>query len=108
MSDIIKVKSNSIVNAKSASFLGEVISHCNGRSFKLKEITYIHAEGYASGEMKHGPIALVDDKVPVVIILPKDSYLKKISLICRKSWLEVERFCLLQIKMEKRVLKILL
>ena len=42
--------------------------------------------------MKHGPIALVDDKVPVVIIYQKIPYLKKISLICRKSWLEVERF----------------
>ena len=44
---------------------------------KLKEISYIHAEGYASGEMKHGPIALVDDKVPVVVIAPKDSLFKK-------------------------------
>ena len=46
-------------------------------ALKLKEITYIHAEGYASGEMKHGPIALVDDKVPVVIISPKDSLFEK-------------------------------
>jgi len=46
-------------------------------ALKLKEISYIHAEGYASGEMKHGPIALVDDKVPVIIISPKDSLFEK-------------------------------
>ena len=46
-------------------------------ALKLKEISYIHAEGYASGEMKHGPIALVDDKVPVVIISPKDKLFEK-------------------------------
>ena len=39
-------------------------------ALKLKEISYIHAEGYAAGEMKHGPIALIDDKVPVVVIAP--------------------------------------
>ena len=39
-------------------------------ALKLKEISYIHAEGYASGEMKHGPIALIDDNVPVVVIAP--------------------------------------
>ncbi len=39
-------------------------------ALKLKEISYIHAEGYASGEMKHGPIALIDDKVPVVVVAP--------------------------------------
>lgn len=39
-------------------------------ALKLKEISYIHAEGYASGEMKHGPIALIDDRVPVVVIAP--------------------------------------
>ena len=46
-------------------------------ALKLKEISYIHAEGYASGEMKHGPIALVDDKVPVIIISPKDFLFEK-------------------------------
>ena len=39
-------------------------------ALKLKEISYIHAEGYAAGEMKHGPIALIDDKVPVVVVAP--------------------------------------
>ncbi len=41
-------------------------------ALKLKEISYIHAEGYAAGEMKHGPIALIDDNVPVIVIAPSD------------------------------------
>jgi glucosamine--fructose-6-phosphate aminotransferase (isomerizing) len=46
-------------------------------ALKLKELSYIHAEGYAAGELKHGPIALVDDTVPVVVIAPSDHVLKK-------------------------------
>jgi len=42
-------------------------------ALKLKEISYIHAEGYAAGEMKHGPIALIDDRMPVVVLTPRDS-----------------------------------
>ncbi len=44
-------------------------------ALKLKEISYIHAEGYAAGEMKHGPIALIDDKVPVVVVAPANDVL---------------------------------
>jgi glucosamine--fructose-6-phosphate aminotransferase (isomerizing) len=44
---------------------------------KLKEISYIHAEGYAAGELKHGPIALVDENTPIVILAPSDSYFEK-------------------------------
>ncbi len=47
-------------------------------ALKLKEISYVHAEGYAAGEMKHGPIALVDDNLPVVVIAPQDEYYEKI------------------------------
>jgi glucosamine--fructose-6-phosphate aminotransferase (isomerizing) len=47
-------------------------------ALKLKEISYIHAEGYAAGEMKHGPIALVDDNLPVMVVAPHDSYYEKI------------------------------
>lgn len=47
-------------------------------ALKLKEISYIHAEGYPAAEMKHGPIALVDDKLPVVFVATKDSYYEKI------------------------------
>ena len=47
-------------------------------ALKLKEISYIHAEGYAAGEMKHGPIALVDDNLPVMVVAPRDAYYEKI------------------------------
>jgi len=46
-------------------------------ALKLKEITYIHAEGYAAGEMKHGPIALIDEDVPVIVIAPMDELFEK-------------------------------
>ena len=46
-------------------------------ALKLKEISYIHAEGYAAGEMKHGPIALIDDKVPIIVIAPHDALYEK-------------------------------
>jgi glucosamine--fructose-6-phosphate aminotransferase (isomerizing) len=46
-------------------------------ALKLKEISYIHAEGYAAGEMKHGPIALIDDKVPVIVLAPPDGLFEK-------------------------------
>jgi glucosamine--fructose-6-phosphate aminotransferase (isomerizing) len=49
-------------------------------ALKLKEISYIHAEGYAAGEMKHGPIALIDEEMPVVVVCPKDhNYEKTLS-----------------------------
>ena len=46
-------------------------------ALKLKEISYIHAEGYPAGEMKHGPIALISEEMPVVILLPRDRYFQK-------------------------------
>ena len=46
-------------------------------ALKLKEISYIHAEGYAAGEMKHGPIALIDEKVPVIVLAPRDDLFEK-------------------------------
>jgi len=46
-------------------------------ALKLKEISYIHAEGYPAGEMKHGPIALIDEHMPVVVIAPRDRYFQK-------------------------------
>lgn len=46
-------------------------------ALKLKEITYIHAEGYASGELKHGPIALIDETLPVVVVAPSDNLFEK-------------------------------
>ena len=47
-------------------------------ALKLKEISYIHAEGYAAGELKHGPIALIDQDMPVLALLPRDSVYKKV------------------------------
>jgi len=46
-------------------------------ALKLKEIAYIHAEGYAAGEMKHGPIALIDENMPVVVVVPRDGHYEK-------------------------------
>ena len=46
-------------------------------ALKLKEISYIHAEGYASGELKHGPIALIDEDMPVVVLAPHDAIFDK-------------------------------
>jgi glucosamine--fructose-6-phosphate aminotransferase (isomerizing) len=46
-------------------------------ALKLKEISYIHAEGYAAGEMKHGPIALIDEAVPVIVLAPRDDLFEK-------------------------------
>lgn len=46
-------------------------------ALKLKEISYVHAEGYPAGEMKHGPIALIDENMPVVAIAPRDPWYEK-------------------------------
>ena len=49
-------------------------------ALKLKEISYIHAEGYAAGEMKHGPIALIDENMPTVLLLvPENEILEKVQ-----------------------------
>ena len=75
----IKKLSKTIYKAKSVLYLGR--GHCYPLAMegalKLKEISYIHAEGYASGEMKHGPIALVDEKLPIVFIAPKNDLFEK-------------------------------
>ena len=47
-------------------------------ALKLKEISYIHAEGYAAGELKHGPIALIDESMPVIVIAPHDRVFDKV------------------------------
>lgn len=65
----------------SALFLGRGIHYpiALEGSLKLKEITYIHAEAYPAGELKHGPLALVDENMPVVVIAPKDGLLDKVK-----------------------------
>ncbi len=67
-------------NSKDALYLGRGYNFpvALEGALKLKEISYIHAEGYAAAEMKHGPIALVDENLPVVFVATKDSYHEKI------------------------------
>jgi glucosamine--fructose-6-phosphate aminotransferase (isomerizing) len=54
-------------------------------ALKLKEISYIHAEGYAAGEMKHGPIALIDEKVPIIVLAPPDDLFEKTASNVQES-----------------------
>ncbi len=65
------------LNAQDFLFLGRGPMHAVALegALKLKEISYIHAEGYAGGEMKHGPIALIDEKLPVVVIAPREPHI---------------------------------
>jgi len=77
--DKIQIIAKDFLDAKGAIFLGR------GSSFpialegalKLKELSYLHAEGYPAGEMKHGPLALIEEGLPVVILAPKDRYFEK-------------------------------
>ena len=64
-----------------ALFLGRGVYHPVAKegALKLKEISYIHAEAYPAGELKHGPLALVDDKMPIVVVAPKDDLLDKLK-----------------------------
>jgi glutamine---fructose-6-phosphate transaminase (isomerizing) len=68
-----------IAEARDVLYLGRGTSYplALEGALKLKEISYIHAEGYAAGEMKHGPIALIDENVPVVVIAPMDGLFEK-------------------------------
>ncbi|MET0340396.1 MAG: glutamine--fructose-6-phosphate transaminase (isomerizing) [Polyangiales bacterium] len=67
------------VDARDVLFLGRGLSFpiALEGALKLKEISYVHAEGYAAGEMKHGPIALLDASVPVIVVAPQDGYYDK-------------------------------
>ncbi|MGE3634597.1 MAG: glutamine--fructose-6-phosphate transaminase (isomerizing), partial [Sandaracinaceae bacterium] len=66
-------------DARDVLFLGRGVSFpiALEGALKLKEISYVHAEGYAAGEMKHGPIALIDNTVPVLVICPKDTWYER-------------------------------
>ena len=65
--------------ARDVLFLGRGVNYplALEGALKLKEISYIHAEGYAAGELKHGPIALIDEKVPVIVVAPDDDLFEK-------------------------------
>ena len=75
----IQAISNSFTDIKGSMFLGRGYSYpiAMEGALKLKELSYIHAEGYPAGEMKHGPLALIEDGMPVVVIAPRDEYYKK-------------------------------
>jgi glutamine---fructose-6-phosphate transaminase (isomerizing) len=75
----VQLMAKEFLNARGAMYLGR------GSSFpialegalKLKELSYLHAEGYPAGEMKHGPLALIEEGLPVIILAPKDKYFEK-------------------------------
>ncbi|HTJ82288.1 MAG TPA: glutamine--fructose-6-phosphate transaminase (isomerizing) [Polyangiaceae bacterium] len=81
LDDIIRDLARPLAQAKSALFLGRGVSYpiAVEGALKLKEISYIHAEGYAAGEMKHGPIALIDADMPVIAVMPDDRSYEKIA-----------------------------
>ncbi|WP_183450309.1 glutamine--fructose-6-phosphate transaminase (isomerizing) [Microvirga lupini] len=75
----IEVLSRELSKAKDVLYLGRGTSYplAMEGALKLKEISYIHAEGYAAGELKHGPIALIDETMPVIVIAPHDNIFEK-------------------------------
>ena len=75
----IQLIARDFINSKGAMFLGRGYSYpiAMEGALKLKELSYIHAEGYPAGEMKHGPLALIEDGIPVVILAPRDRYFEK-------------------------------
>jgi len=75
----VEAVARAIAHTRDALFLGRGLSSAVALegALKLKEISYVHAEGYAGGEMKHGPLALVDRNMPVVCLLPSDSTQEK-------------------------------
>jgi glucosamine--fructose-6-phosphate aminotransferase (isomerizing) len=77
--ELIQKIAGEVAQARDVLFLGRGTAFpiALEGALKLKEISYIHAEGYAAGEMKHGPIALIDDKVPVVVLAPPDELFDK-------------------------------
>ena len=77
--DEIQIIAKDFVDSKGTMFLGRGLSYpiALEGALKLKELSYIHAEGYPAGEMKHGPLALIEDGLPVVVLAPKDKYFEK-------------------------------
>ncbi len=77
--DHVRSISHRLAESRDALFLGRglMFSIALEGALKLKEISYIHAEAYASGELKHGPIALIDEKMPVVVMAPRDALFDK-------------------------------
>src|SRR5690606_23114177 len=76
-----EARAPSVGNQQHALFLGRGTRYpiATEGALKHKEISYIHAEAYAAGELKHGPLALVDEDMPVVSVAPSDSLLEKLK-----------------------------
>ncbi len=79
LEDAVRAVAVDIAKARDVLYLGRgtMSALALEGALKLKEISYIHAEGYAAGELKHGPIALVDELTPIIILAPFDSYFEK-------------------------------
>jgi glucosamine--fructose-6-phosphate aminotransferase (isomerizing) len=79
MEEAVRAVAVDIAKARDVLYLGRgtMSALALEGALKLKEISYIHAEGYAAGELKHGPIALVDEHTPIIILAPYDSYYEK-------------------------------
>jgi glucosamine--fructose-6-phosphate aminotransferase (isomerizing) len=77
--DQVKELARELMHSRDFLYLGRGINYpiALEGALKLKEISYIHAEGYPAGEMKHGPIALIDETMPVVVLAPRDRYFQK-------------------------------
>jgi len=75
----VQVMAQEFIGAKGSMFLGRGLSFpiALEGALKLKELSYLHAEGYPAGEMKHGPLALIEEGLPVIVIAPKDKYFEK-------------------------------
>jgi len=75
----IQAMAKEFLDAKGSMFLGRGLSFpiALEGALKLKELSYLHAEGYPAGEMKHGPLALIEEGLPVIVIAPKDKYFEK-------------------------------
>ena len=76
----VRSAANTFAKAKGSMFLGRGTSYpiALEGALKLKELSYTHAEGYPAGEMKHGPLALIENGMPVVVLAPRDKYYSKI------------------------------
>jgi glucosamine--fructose-6-phosphate aminotransferase (isomerizing) len=76
---VIEALAHQIAQARDVLYFGRGTAYplALEGALKLKEISYIHAEGYAAGEMKHGPIALIDEDVPVIVLVPRDALFDK-------------------------------
>ena len=82
----VQLMAKEFLNAKGSMFLGRGSSYpiALEGALKLKELSYLHAEGYPAGEMKHGPLALIEEGLPVIVIAPKDKYFEKLFQTCKR------------------------